>query len=133
MTNRSALRPAVAWRRRRSDSSRKNWATSKAAIKQRIWVKEHGKVVARCRRLSALAGFAAQGHKQLPGRYFTASGVSSALATRRALSRMARVALPMLSDARETASTSTPTLNPSRTLLPLNCAANRGGSTEKYP
>ena len=40
-------------------------------------------------------------------------------------------ALLMLIDARETASTSPPTRNGSRMLLPLNCAANFGGSTEK--
>jgi hypothetical protein len=37
----------------------------------------------------------------------------------------------MLIDARETASTSRPTTNGSRMVLPLNCAANFGGSTEK--
>ena len=49
----------------------------------------------------------------------------------RELSRMARVALPMLNDARDTASTSAPTLNGSPMRLPLNWAANCGGSTEK--
>ena len=62
--------------------------------------------------------------------YFTASGVKS-FAAMRELSRIARVALAMLIDARETASTSSPTLNGSRTFLPLNCSANLGGSTEK--
>ena len=62
--------------------------------------------------------------------YFTASG-SSCFATIRELSRIARVALPMLIDARDTASTSLPTMNGSRMVLPLNCAANFGGSTEK--
>src|SRR5262245_35987315 len=62
-----------------------------------------------------------------------AGGVSSWRATRRALLRMARVALPMLIDARETASMSLPTLNGSRMSLPTNCAANAFVSTEKYP
>ena len=47
--------------------------------------------------------------REEPLQRFTASGVSSARATMRELSRMARVALLMLSDARETASTSPPT------------------------
>ena len=51
----------------------------------------------------------------------------------RELSRMARAALLMVIEARDTASTSPPTLNGSRNVLPLNCAANFGGSTEKYP
>ena len=51
----------------------------------------------------------------------------------RELSRIARVALAMLIDARETASTSRPTTNGSVIFFPLNCAANFGGSTEKYP
>ena len=63
--------------------------------------------------------------------YFTASAGSSCFATIRELSRIARAALPMVIDARDTASTSPPTLNGSRMLLPLNCAANFGGSTEK--
>src|SRR5262249_10948930 len=54
-------------------------------------------------------------------------------ATRRELFRMARVALVMLIVARDTASMSPPTLNGSRMLLPRNCAANSGGSTEKLP
>src|SRR5262245_20622942 len=65
--------------------------------------------------------------------YFVTSGGSSCLATIRDASRIARVALPMLIDARDTASTSPPTRNGSAIFLPLNCAANFGGSTEKYP
>ena len=42
-----------------------------------------------------------------------------------------RAALPTLRDALDTASTSLPTLNGSRMLFPLNCAANLSGSTEK--
>jgi len=68
-----------------------------------------------------------QDHKRQwkqPGRRsnqrFTAAGSSRARATMRVESRMARVALAMLSDARETASTSTPTWNLSKMLLPLN-------------
>ena len=49
----------------------------------------------------------------------------------RELSRTARAALAIVMDARETASTSPPTLNGSLKRLPLNCAANFGGSTEK--
>ena len=60
-------------------------------------------------------------------------GGSRRLATRRALFRIARVALVTVSVAREMASTSPPTRNGSRTLLPANCAANAGVSTEKYP
>jgi len=41
------------------------------------------------------------------------------------------VALLMVMEARETASTSLPTLNGSRMFLPANWAANSGGSTEK--
>jgi len=48
----------------------------------------------------------------------------------RELSRMARAALLIVIDARETASTSPPTRNGSLIFLPLNCAANFGGSTE---
>src|SRR6185295_8743484 len=62
--------------------------------------------------------------------YFPASG-SSCLATMRALSRMARVALAMLIEARDTASTSPPTRNGSLIFLPLNCMANFGATTEK--
>ena len=40
-------------------------------------------------------------------------------------------ALLMVIDARDTASTSPPTLNGSRMDFPLNCVANFGGSTEK--
>src|SRR5262249_43174946 len=58
--------------------------------------------------------------------YFSASGGSSAFATMRELSRMARAALLMLIDARATASTSPPTLKGSLMLLPLNCVANFG-------
>lgn len=54
-------------------------------------------------------------------------------AIRRELLRIARVALPMVIDARATASTSAPTRNRSRTSLPLNWAANCGGSIEKFP
>jgi len=45
-------------------------------------------------------------------------------------SRMARVALLILIDARETASTSRPTTKASLIVFPLNCAANFGGSPE---
>ena len=62
-----------------------------------------------------------------------AGGVRSWRATRRALFRIARVALPMVIEALETADTSDPTLKGSRTLLPLNCAGNLGGSIEKLP
>ena len=55
-----------------------------------------------------------------PNQRFTAFGSSRARATMRVESRMARVALAMLSEARETASTSTPTWNLSKMLLPLN-------------
>ena len=54
-------------------------------------------------------------------------------AASRALFLIARDELVMLIVARETASTSTPTLNASRMLLPRNCAANPGVSTEKLP
>ena len=60
-------------------------------------------------------------------------GVSSCLATRRALFLIARVALVMVIVALDTASMSPPTLNGSRMFLPLNCAANSGGSIEKSP
>src|SRR5260221_480300 len=46
---------------------------------------------------------------------------------------MARVALAMLIEARETASTSPPTRNGSRMLLPLNCRANCGAFTTRPP
>ncbi len=52
---------------------------------------------------------------------------------RRALILMARAALVMVIVARDTASMSAPTRNGSRMLLPLNCAANSGRSTEKSP
>src|SRR6185436_15104730 len=57
--------------------------------------------------------------------------VKSWRATRRALFRIARVALAMLMDARETASTSEPTWKASRMSFPANCAANCLRSTEK--
>ncbi len=60
-----------------------------------------------------------------------ASGTARAI--RRALFLIARVALVMLIDALDTASMSAPTLNGSRMLLPLNWAANWGGSIEKLP
>src|SRR5262249_12583955 len=63
--------------------------------------------------------------------YLVASGGSSCLATMPELSRMARAALLMVIEARDTASTSPPTRNGSRNVLPLNCAANFGGWTEK--
>src|SRR5437660_5949319 len=62
-----------------------------------------------------------------------AGGASNCRATRRELFLIARDALVMLMVARETASTSTPTLNASRMLLPRNCAANSGRSIEKSP
>ncbi len=46
---------------------------------------------------------------------------------------MARVALVMDNVAVDTASMSSPTLNGSRMFLFLNCAANAGGSIEKFP
>ena len=49
----------------------------------------------------------------------------------RTLSRSARAALFMVMVARDTAATSAPTTKRSRMLLPLNWAANCGGSTEK--
>ena len=55
------------------------------------------------------------------------------MAIRRALILMARAALVMVMVARDIASMSTPTLNGSRMLFPLNCAANSGGSTENSP
>src|SRR5262249_9336964 len=65
-----------------------------------------------------------QGDSQ-PGRRPTlpwagAGGVSNARAIRRAPFRMAREELLMVIDARETASTSAPTLNGSRISLPMN-------------
>jgi len=57
--------------------------------------------------------------------------LNSELATIRELSRMARAALAIVIDARDTASTSPPTRNGSLIFLPLNCIANLGGSTEK--
>src|SRR5262249_33659317 len=67
-------------------------------------------------------------------RYLAVSGgASSARATRRELSLIARDELVTLIVARETASTSTPTLNASRMLFPRNCAANSGRSMEKLP
>src|SRR5439155_12289224 len=69
-----------------------------------------------------------------PAGYLTLSGgVISARATRRALFRIARVALVTLMLARDTASMSSPTLNGCRMSFPLNCAANCGGSIEKSP
>ena len=62
-----------------------------------------------------------------------AGGASSCVAIRRALIRMARAALVMVIVALDTASMSAPTRNGSRMLLPLNCAANSGRSTEKSP
>ena len=59
------------------------------------------------------------------------AGVRYAFAIRRDALRIARLALVIEIVARATASTSAPTLNESRMLLPLNCAANSGGSTEK--
>src|SRR5687768_3062128 len=67
-----------------------------------------------------------------PG-FHLAGGVSSCVAMRRALIRIARAALVTVIVARDTASTSPPTRNGSRMLLPLNCAANSGRSTEKSP
>ena len=56
--------------------------------------------------------------------------MSKARAIRRAPFLIARDELLMVIDARDTASTSAPTLNGSRMSLPLNCWANCGGSTE---
>src|SRR5262249_50769263 len=64
-------------------------------------------------------------HLTVPG------GGSRARAILREPLRIARVELLIVIEARDTASTSCPTLNGSRMLLPLNCAANCGGSTEK--
>ena len=62
-----------------------------------------------------------------------AGGVRNVRATRRELFRMALTALDIVMVARETASTSSPSLNGSRTSLPLNWAAKAGGSMEKSP
>src|SRR5262249_33043085 len=60
-------------------------------------------------------------------------GVNRARATRLEPLRIEREELLTEIDARETAATSPPTLNGSRMSFPLNCAANSGRSTEKYP
>ena len=52
---------------------------------------------------------------------------------RRELLRIARTALDIVIVARDTASTSSPSLNGSRTSLFLNVAANFGRSIEKSP
>src|SRR5205823_5250006 len=75
-----------------------------------------------------------QQHDENRSDHLAASGgASSERATRRELFLIAREALVTLTVARDTASMSAPTLNGSRMLLPLNCAANCGGSTEKSP
>ena len=74
-----------------------------------------------------------QQREKAPRHGFAPGGASNSRATRLALLRMALTALVMVIEARDTASTSCPSLNGSRTSLPLNCAPKAGRSIEKSP